>query len=132
MPNSVSSSVAIPARTSGSHRPARRRKGDKDDDEKDKKKDNFITIGGFRFSRRKWGVRRVLAWRINRSTYNIEFLIEWNIGGRSWEPLAGAGDYAHSVVDFMRDLPDPPPEWSERYNNWVNPSTGRPYPGPAP
>ena len=118
------------ARPSDSHQPNRKRKRDhNDDDDKDKKdkKDDYVIIGGIRFSRRKWDVRRVLAWRINRSTYNIEFFVEWNRGGRTWEPLAGAGDYARSVVDFFRDLHDPPPEWSERYQNWVNPQTGRPY-----
>eukprot|EP00961_Rhodomonas_salina_P269417 3640128-Rhodomonas_salina.1 len=59
-------------------------------------------------------VRRVIDWRINVRTSELEWLIDWTIDdSTSWEPNCNASGYSRSIVAFLRTVTGPPPLYEE-------------------
>eukprot|EP00286_Rhodomonas_abbreviata_P001482 CAMPEP_0181289478 /NCGR_PEP_ID=MMETSP1101-20121128/902_1 /TAXON_ID=46948 /ORGANISM="Rhodomonas abbreviata, Strain Caron Lab Isolate" /LENGTH=208 /DNA_ID=CAMNT_0023393699 /DNA_START=12 /DNA_END=634 /DNA_ORIENTATION=- len=69
---------------------------------------------GFSMTTRRWVVLGVDGWRDNLTLQTIEFHVLWATGRPSWEPLAGSGEYARSVSEFLKGITGPPPPYRDR------------------
>ena len=68
---------------------------------------------GFLFTKKKYLVVGVEGWRNNISLGTTEFLVRWSDRSSLWQPLAGGGNYARHIMEFLRTVDGPPPEVQE-------------------
>ena len=118
--------LSASARPSDSHQLPSKRKRDDEDDRNRKPPVALVKVGGIWITKRKWQVHRILDWRINRSAHTLEFQVQFINNAVEWIPIQALTECVPSIVNFLRTLTQPPREWSTRYNDWVNPQTGRP------
>eukprot|EP00961_Rhodomonas_salina_P273270 3692323-Rhodomonas_salina.1 len=63
----------------------------------------------YTYTRRKWRVRSVEAWRLNRRTQELEWCVLWWNGTMTWEPNCNANGYSLAIYHFLSDNEDLPP-----------------------
>ena len=126
---SGSAPTTNPARPSDSHNPRSSKRKRDDDENPNRRSPSLIKVGGMWVTKRRYQVHSILSWRINRSAHTVEFHVRFVNGSIEWVPFQALTDCVPSIVTFLRTLSHPPREWSTRYNDWVDPQTGRPVNG---